>query len=176
MLVQAFNRILDEKYFLQDILRSVNSIDENIHELNYTINTESTFPLSVRETFKEIQEQYKEMIRYIQIPLNEICNYANGTQTDIDQKLFDVLNFVHVKLRKVISIINQDILNKITPWQSHMLIDINLENRIRKYTNLVGVIFLVLVVFLGLIPLNFLIFTILLRLCCWSRNKSKERY
>ncbi|CAF1109577.1 unnamed protein product, partial [Rotaria sordida] len=171
MLVDAFDGILKEKYFLQDIIQSVNNIDKSIQELQDIINKSSTLsPLAI-QTFQEIQEQYKNTIDYLQIPLKEICNYANGTQTDIDMKLLNVLSFVHEKLITAINSINNDILSKITPWQNYMLLNIDLEEKIRGYINLVGIIFLVLVIVLGMIPVCFLIFIIIYRLCNQNENK-----
>ncbi|CAF0996212.1 unnamed protein product [Rotaria sp. Silwood1] len=168
MLINAFDEILQEKYFLDNIVQTVNNVDNNIRKLQDIINTESTLsPLAI-QTFKNIQEQYQNMINYLEIPLKEICKYANGTQTDIDMKLLDVLNLVHDKLIKAINSINNDILSQITPWQNNMLIKKDLEEQIRKYINLVGIIFLVLVIILGMIPVSFLIFIIIYRLC--NRN------
>ncbi|CAF1194881.1 unnamed protein product [Rotaria sordida] len=149
MLVNAFDRILKEKYFLQDIIQSINNIDKYIQELQDIINKESILSPLVIQIFQEIQEQYQNTIDYLQIPLKEICNYANGTQTNIDMKLLNVLNLVHEKLLKAINSINNDILSQITPWQNYMLINIELEERIRRYISLVGIIFLVLVIVLG---------------------------
>ncbi|CAF1093637.1 unnamed protein product [Rotaria sordida] len=148
MLVNAFDRILKEKYFLQDIIQSINNIDKYIQELQDIINKESILSPLVIQIFQEIQEQYQNTIDYLQIPLKEICNYANGTQTNIDMKLLNVLNLVHEKLLKAINSINNDILSQITPWQNYMLINIELEERIRRYISLVGIIFLVLVIVL----------------------------
>ncbi|CAF2561312.1 unnamed protein product [Rotaria sp. Silwood2] len=174
MLVKAFDGILKEKYFLQNIVQSVNNVDNNIQNLQNIINKESTLsPLAV-QTFKDIQEQYQDMINYLQIPLEEVCNYANGTQTDIDMKLLNVLNLVHDKLIKAINSINDDVLKKITPWQNHMLINKDLEEQIRHYINLVGIISLVLVIILGIIPVGFLIFIIIYRLCNRNDNESTK--
>ncbi|CAF1107838.1 unnamed protein product [Rotaria sordida] len=171
MLVNAFDRILKEKYFLQDIIQSINNIDKYIQELQDIINKESILSPLVIQIFQEIQEQYQNTIDYLQIPLKEICNYANGTQTDIDMKLLNVLNLVHEKLLKAINSINNDILSQITPWQNYMLINIELEERIRRYISLVGIIFLVLVIVLGMIPVVFFNFIIIYRL--FNQNKNE---
>jgi len=172
MLVKAFDGVLKEKYFVQNILQSVNSIDKHIQELNDTIEKESTIPQSAIDIFHDIQEQYQTMIDYIQKPLKEICNYANGTENDIDKKLLEALDIVHIELKRVIDIIERDILNKITPWQNHMLINTDTEEQIRAYMNLVGNIFLVLVITLGGIPVIFFVFIIISRLCGCDQNKS----
>ncbi|CAF1147390.1 unnamed protein product [Rotaria sordida] len=86
-------------------------------------------------------------------------------------KLLNVLNLVHEKLLKAINSINNDILSQITPWQNYMLINIELEERIRRYISLVGIIFLVLVIVLGMIPVVFFNFIIIYRLCNQNKNE-----
>ena len=171
MLIKSFNRTLEEKYFVYDILQFVNNIDRNIEELNIIIPNEPTLPPSAIKIFQDIKSQYQQMNKYLQMPLQEICNYANGTHNDIDKKLLEGLDVVHQQLRKIINTVKTDILNKITPWQNHMLIDIDIEEQIRNYMTLAGNICLVLVIFLTVIPLAFGIFVIIFRLCS---NEEKQ--
>jgi hypothetical protein len=118
------------------------------------------------------------MVDSIQIPLKEVCIYANGTETDIDKKLLKALDIVHVQLTEGVDTINQDILNKITPWQNNMLMNTDLEEKIRGYISLTGTIFLVLVIVLGLIPLIFFVFIIISRFygCCQNESSGNNLF
>jgi hypothetical protein len=173
MIVKAFDGVLKDKYFIEDIVQSVNSTGEHIQELSDEINKQS-IPEEALQTFKKFKERYQTVVDYIQIPLTEICSYVNGTETDIDKKLLEALDIVHVELKKAIDTINKDIINKTTPWQDNMLLDIELEETIRSYISLVGTIFFVLVIVLGGIPVIFFIFILISRLCSCIQNKSCE--
>ena len=99
----------------------------HLEELSEAVDNETSLPPTAIQLFKDIQTQYQNMFDYIKLPINEVCTYANGSQTDIDQILLDALDIIHLQLAKVIDIINKDILSRITPWQDHLLIDIELE-------------------------------------------------
>jgi hypothetical protein len=174
MLVKAFERILNEKYLVQNISQTVNSIDAHIQELDIAIN-ESSLPQPAKDLFKDIQEQYNSMLNFIQLPLQEVCNYANGTHSDIDDKLLAALLVVHIELERAINTINNDILSKITPWEDHLLMNIELEEQIRYYVSLSGTIFFVLVIVLGAIPLVFLVFILLSYLCGCDRDDENNK-
>jgi Fe2+ transport system protein B len=174
MLVKAFDRILNEKYFVQDIIQTVNSIGQHIHELSVAIDNETSIPDTAKYIFQDIQRQYQSMINYTQLPLKEVCDYANGKNTDIDRKLLEALDVVHRELKRVIDTINQDILSKITPWQNHMLMDIDFEEQIRSYISLAGTIGLVLVIILAFIPVVFFVFIMISRLCGCDQSGSCE--
>jgi hypothetical protein len=173
ILVKVFDEILQEKYFAQDILQTVNSIDGHMQQLNDIVDKEKTsLSPSALEMFKKIKEEYRQMIDYVRIPLQEICDYANGTQTDIDKKLLEALDVVHRQLREIIDAINQNILSKITPWQNAMLMNTDLEEKVRAYMSLAGTILLVLVILLALISLGFFFAIIISRLCNCCKSES----
>mgnify|MGYP006897128087 CR=1 FL=1 len=90
--------------------------------------------------------------------------------------MYNALEFLHNKLTNTINIINQDILSQITPWQNHILIDMELEDTIRRYINIAGIISFVLVLLLGIIPLIFLIVVIISRSCCHHRKGSIKNH
>ena len=174
MLVKSFDDVLKQKYFIQDIVNNVNNIDQHIRELNDEIDRQPSIPLPAIDLFKQMEEQYQTIIIDIQIPLKEVCKYANETDTDIDKKLLEALDIVHVQLKKLIDTINQDILDKIIPWQNHMLIHTDVEEQIHRYIKLVHTFIIILLAVLGGIPCIFLIFIIISRLCCSDGNNSSD--
>ncbi len=167
--MKGFDGILKEKYFVQDMVQTVNSIDKHIRELNEIVN-QSTIPDQAITLFKEFEQEYQSMVHNLEIPIKEVCIYANGTQTDIDIELLEVLNIVNVELKKLMNTINQDILSKITPWQEKMLMNIDFEEQIRGYVSMAGTIFLVLVIVVGTIPVIFFVFIVISRLCDCCQN------
>jgi len=174
MLVKTFNEILTEKYLIQRIAQTVNLIDKNIQDLNIIVNDDTSISPIAKNLFQRSKQQYQNMIDSLQNPIKEVCDYATGTQTDIDKKLLEALDRVHRELGKIIDTIKKDILNGITPWQNNMLMNIDLEEQIRGYINLVGTIFLILVIFLAIIPLGFAVLIILSRLCSCDRSEPSK--
>lgn len=168
MLVKTFDTILTEKYFIKDIVRSVNRIDKNIQDLNIIVETDTSITQAAKELFQKAKVQYEDMTSSLQIPIKKVCDYATGTQTDIDKKLLDALDIVHRQLIKITNTIKQDILK---PWENYMLMNIELEEQIRGYINQSGTIFLILVIFLAVIPVGFAIFIILARLCSCDQSQ-----
>lgn len=174
MLVQTFNKILTDKYLINGIVRSVNRIDKNIQALDTIIANEPSISPLAKQIYQSAKQQYQNMIGSLQIPLEEVCNYATGTLTDIDQKLLRALNIVHQELRKIVQTIDQDILDKITPWENSMLMDTALEEEVRGYANLIGTILLTLVIFLAIIPVGFAILILLSCLCNCNGSESSS--
>lgn len=76
------------------------------------------------------------------------------TTTDIDLILLDALNDVHLELNRLERFITNDILQEITPWQNHQLIDPDLENDIRKYVHLANSFFLAFCVVVVIVPIG----------------------
>jgi len=175
MLVKAFDEILTDKYFVQNIVRSVNSMGGHIRELGDEVEKQSSIlPPSAKQLFEDIKQRYQLMLNYTQAPIKEVCDYANGSQTDIDQILLDALDLVHQELKKVNDTIKQNILSEITPWEEHMLLDTEVEGIIRGYVSMAGTIFLVLVLVLGGIPVIFFIFILISRLCACCRDEPSD--
>jgi hypothetical protein len=171
MLVKTFDEILTEKYLIRTIAQSVNRIDKNMQDLNSIVDNDTSISPSAKELFRRSKGQYQNMTDSLQGPIEKFCEYANGTQTDIDKKLLEALGRVHWDLTKTIDTIKKDILNGITPWENNMFMNIDSEEQIRGYINLIGTIFLILVIFLAIIPLGFAILIILSRLCSCDRSK-----
>ncbi|CAF1126923.1 unnamed protein product [Didymodactylos carnosus] len=135
MFVKAFNQIFQEKYFLDEIRQSATGSVVHIHELNILINQETSVLPETIALFREIQNENQRMIDDLKLPLQELCDYANGSEPEIDDTIFDALNLVHQQLRKLIDTIQNDILSHITPWQSAMLMNKDLEDRVRWKKN-----------------------------------------
>jgi hypothetical protein len=177
MFVEAFNQIFQEKYFLDQIRQSVTDSSVHINELNeLLIDPETSLPSETIAIFQVIRNENQRMIDDLKIPLQELCDYANGTDTEIDNTIFDAFNLVHQQLRKLIDTIQNDILSQITPWQNAMLMNKDLEEQVRWYVRLVGTILLVLIIILGLIPIVFFIIIIICRLNRCQRNDSSPNY
>ncbi|CAF1156417.1 unnamed protein product [Didymodactylos carnosus] len=174
MFVKAFNQIFQEKYFLDEIRQSATGSVVHIHELNILINQETSVLPETIALFREIQNENQRMIDDLKLPLQELCDYANGSEPEIDDTIFDALNLVHQQLRKLIDTIQNDILSHITPWQSAMLMNKDLEDRVRWYVRLVGTLLLVLIIILGLIPMVFFIVIAICRLSHCERNDSSS--
>ena len=176
MLVKAFERILNEKYLVQNISQTVNSIDTHIQQLDIEIHNDSALlPPAAVNLFKDIQEQFKMMLSSIQKPLQEVCNYANGTHSDIDDKLLAALDVVHIELERAVRTIDNDILSKITPWENHLLLNDELEGQVRYYISIAGTVLFVLVIVLGAIPLIFFVFILLSYLCGCDRHDENNK-
>ena len=175
MLVQAFDRILTEKYLIRDIAETINITDGHFAELTAAVNNQSALlPKPAKELFVELVERYRLLHIYIQVPLEEVCNYTNGTHTDIDVILLEGLEVVHFELTRVNETMREDILSEITPWNEHLLIDAKSENNIRKYINIGGIVLLVLVILLGAIPLIFFCLICICQMCGCCQNESDD--
>lgn len=173
MLVNAFSRIINEKYYLNNIAQNVSKISDNIEQLNIVINNDPTLPAIVISTFNDVQQEYQNTINNLQKPLEKVCNYINGTDTDIDSKIASAFGDVDRALTRIINSINNDILSTMTPWENHLLLKKSLEKDIRRYLKIAGAIAIVFVILLGVIPLSFGFFTIGVRLLSRNRNRSR---
>ncbi|CAF1620621.1 unnamed protein product [Rotaria magnacalcarata] len=173
MLINAFDEVLNGKYYLNDTAQHVNNIDRNVQKLKIIVKDDLSLPTLVVQIINNVAEQYENTIVFLQKPLQEICNYTSGTDADIDREISSALYTVHRTLSKIIDTVNNDILPTMTPWESHMLINQKLEEDIRGYFNLVGTIAVVFVILLGVIPLGFFIVIIISCLCTGSDHGSR---
>ena len=171
LLVKAFNDILQERYFLSEITRSIADSQTHIQELNDLLDRETNVSPGAIALFNQTKENNQRMIDYLKKPIAEVCDYADGSETEVDASIFHALDQVHQQLRKLIDRIRLDILNNITPWQNAMLLDQNVEDQVQRYIGLVGIILLVFIPVMGLIPL---VFTLLLLLACRQRRRRYE--
>jgi hypothetical protein len=177
LFVEAFKQVFREQYSLDIIRQSVNDIDIHIGELNELIDEETSFLLpEVLVLFKLIKEDHRKMIESLKIPLQELCDYADGSETEIDNTIAHGLNLVHQQLIKLIDTIENNFLSHITPWENAMLMNKESEDQFRWYVSLVGTILLVLTIVFGLVPIVFIIIIIV---CSWyhyQRKNSPARY
>ena len=177
ILVKAFNQIFQEKYFLDETRHLVNETNEHIKELKDLTDQETNLPPSAMDLVQTIQNDTQEMIDELEKPLEELCDYANRTDTAVDNNILEGLDLVHQQLRKLIDTIQDDLLSYMIPYENAMIMNEDLEDRIRWYLHLVGVILLVLVIVFGFIPIITFVFIILCRLNCgpridrWTRNR-----
>jgi hypothetical protein len=174
--VKTFNQIFREKYFFDEIRQSAINSSVHINELNELIPQQIDLPNSTIDLFQRIQDDNKRMFVDLEKPLAELCNYANGTNEDIDKTMIDSLEQIHKELIKLIDTIRNDFLNQITSGQNAMLINKDLEDQIRWYIRLVGIILLVLVIIIGFIPIIFFIFIIICRLCHCQKTNGSSNY
>ncbi len=169
--VKAFNQIFQENYFFDEIRQSAINSSVHMDELNKLIQQQTGLPNETIVAFQIIQADNKRMLVDLEQPLQELCNYANGTDADIDQTIIEALDQVHQQLRKLIDTIQKDFLNQMPSGGNGTLINKNLEDQIRWYVRLVGIILLVLVIVIGLIPIIFFIF---ITICCLSNGRSSR--
>jgi hypothetical protein len=54
------------------------------------------------------------MFEDLENPLQELCDYANGTDADIDKTMIESLDQIHRELIKLIDTIQNDFLNQMT--------------------------------------------------------------
>lgn len=174
MLDTTFKDILRVKYFLPDLLQRVNETNEYLEQLNTTVCEDPDLPPPVKSVFDTIKNEHYKMIDYLNRPLQELCDYNNATDTDIDRELLKALDSLHQVLKKVIKIIDDDILQNITPWENHLLISKDLQSTIRHYVNLAGAIGFALIIALVAIPLVFFILICSSRLCCAPHNQREH--
>ena len=178
MLVPAFDQILTEKYLIRDIAQTINITDEHFRQLNIEVNKSSaSLSNNTMLLFNELEERYRLIHINIQIPIEKLCNYTNGTDTDIDQQLFDALDIVHVELQRVNQTMQENILGEITPWEENTLLDLKSEEDIRNYINIGGKVSLILVILLGVIPLVFFCLIFICRVCgCCENGSDNNQY
>ncbi|CAF3662702.1 unnamed protein product [Adineta steineri] len=131
MLVKSFNEIFSKQYSLDIIRQSVDESDVHIKELNELINQEINLLPETIDVFTEIQNQHREMIEYLEIPLQELCDYADGSEIEIDKTILHALHLIHEQLEKIIEKIENDFLTYLNPWQNAMLMSESLEEQIR---------------------------------------------
>ncbi|CAF1499265.1 unnamed protein product [Adineta steineri] len=171
MLVKSFNEIFSKQYSLDIIRQSVDESDVHIKELNELINQEINLLPGMIDVFAEIQNQHREMIEYLEIPLQELCDYADGSEIEIDKTILHALHLIHEQLEKIIEKIENDFLTYLNPWQNAMLMSESLEEQIRWYVRLVRTITIVLVLTFGLSPIIFFVIVIV---CCRNRCHRKH--
>lgn len=167
MFVKAFDRILGEQYHFNEIRQLVNYNKIYIYELDELIN-QTNLTAEIESLFQNIKEDNQNMIKNLQAPLEEPCDYANGNETEITNIVKSALDLIHQQIQKLIDPIRNNLLSHITPWENAMLMDKNLEDRIRWYVDLVMIALIVFVVVLGFIPIVLLFLTIT---CCTCRDK-----
>ncbi|CAF4094688.1 unnamed protein product [Adineta steineri] len=175
ILVKTFDKILKEKYFIRNITDSLNNITTNIKDLDIIVADYTSISPAANETYEKAKKGYNDMMNSLQTPLQEICNYASQSQTDIDDILLNALNLVHEYLRKIIDTIDKDILPEILPSDNPLFMSIEFEEEIRGYISSIGTVFLILIIFVVLIPVGFLIFLILAHLCRCDRTESSNK-
>lgn len=81
LLVKAFNEILQERYFLGNITLSISDSQRHIEELNVLVQQETSLPNASLALFRQIEENNRQMIEYLKIPIAEVCDYAGGSET-----------------------------------------------------------------------------------------------
>ena len=165
MIVQTFDRVLTDRYYIRNISQSLNGIDASIKTIDQIVERSENISQAAKDLFKAAKDEFASMIESLQKPLNEVCTYATDTQTDVDAKLLQALDLVHRKAVDIIDLIKRDVLNPITSSGSQTWMDSDLEKQIRKYTNMTETIFLVFLIFLTVIPTGFAILVLLFCLC-----------
>ncbi|UJR32421.1 hypothetical protein I4U23_019883 [Adineta vaga] len=150
MFVQVFNGVVRELYFLDTIQQSITDSSTHIKELNTLINQDTTLLPHISILFKEIEKQHQETIDYLQKPLEELCDYANGKETEIDSTVLDALYPIHQQMEKIISAIENQLLIHLKPEENAILIKKDLERQIRYYARVVGITLLVLIIIFDL--------------------------
>ncbi|CAF4097272.1 unnamed protein product [Rotaria sordida] len=174
--VKGFDQTLRETYFLDEIRQSISDSIIHIEELDQLINQSTSLSPETYDTFASIKIESNNMINSLKAPLQKLCDYADGKNKEIDDTIIKALNLVHQQMNKLIDTIRNDFLIEITPWQNNMLMDKNLEDKIRWYIRLVGIILLVLTIVLGFIPITFFILIIICHLCCHQQNDLSPKY
>ena len=117
--------------------------------------------------WKKIKEDNGRLFEELAKPLEELCAYTNGSDADIDQLITDGLDLVHRQLVKLIEAVKDDLL----PDEDSMLISGTVQDQIRWYIRLVFIIFLVLIVVSGSIPVLFFALVTLVH-CCRARESN----
>ncbi|CAF3915332.1 unnamed protein product [Rotaria sordida] len=174
--VKGFDQTLRETYFLDEIRQSISDSIIHTEELDQLINQSTSLSPETYDTFASIKIESNNMINSLKAPLQKLCDYADGNDKEIDDTIIKALNLVHQQMNKLIDTIRNDFLIEITPWQNNMLMDKSLEDKIRWYIRLVGIILLVLTIVLGFIPITFFILIIICHLCCHQQNDLSSTY
>ncbi|CAF1328326.1 unnamed protein product [Rotaria sordida] len=174
--VKGFDQILRETYFLDEIRQSISDSITHIKELDQLINQNTSLSSETYDAFAFIKNESNNMINSLKAPLQKLCDYADGNDKEIDDTIIKALNLVHQQMNKLIDTIRNDFLIEITPWENNMLMDKNLEDKIRSYIRLVGIILLVLTIVFGFIPITFFILIIIRHLCRHQQNDLSPKY
>ncbi|CAF3515485.1 unnamed protein product [Rotaria sp. Silwood1] len=174
--VKGFDQILQEKYFLNEIRQSVSDSVVHIGALEQLINQTTSLTSEIYVTFASIKSESNSMIDFLKAPLQKLCDYADGKDKEIDDTIIKALNLLHQQMKKLIDTIRNDFLTHLTPWENKMLINKNLEDKIRWYIRLVGIILLVLTIVFGFIPITFVILISICYLCRCQQNGRSSKY
>ncbi|CAF4975779.1 unnamed protein product [Rotaria sp. Silwood1] len=174
--VKGFDQILQEKYFLNEIRQSVSDSVVHIGALEQLINQTTSLTSEIYVTFASIKSESNNMIDSLKAPLQKLCDYADGKDKEIDDTIIKALNLLHQQMKKLIDTIRNDFLTHLTPWENKMLINKNLEDKIRWYIRLVGIILLVLTIVFGFIPITFVILISICYLCRCQQNGRSSKY
>jgi len=159
----AFQNIFQDVYFLNKILQATSDSNSHMQELGIIIN-QSNLTAGVYLEFQELQNKITDIFNQLNNPVQELCSFANGNDSNINQMIIDGLKQVDEQLDKLTNTIKDDIITQLPSEDSPML-DKNLEDQIKKYSRLIIIILTVLIVLFGFIPLAFLLFTCLCGLC-----------
>ncbi|CAF0968951.1 unnamed protein product [Rotaria sp. Silwood1] len=174
--VKGFDQILQETYFLNEIRQSVSDSVVHIGALEQLINQTTSLTSEIYVTFASIKSESNNMIDSLKAPLQKLCDYADGKDKEIDDTIIKALNLLHQQMKKLIDTIRNDFLTHLTPWENKMLINKNLEDKIRWYIRLVGIILLVLTIVFGFIPITFVILISICYLCRCQQNGRSSKY
>ena len=158
ILLKWFHRILQDHYAIDELSAIIERTDNHVRKLTHLLfHTSRALPPPIVTIFHNVLQQYNETIKYLQKPLNEICRLTQGVNSTFDTTLLSALNFLHRDLQKLIDTIRQQILRRISSWQNHRLISVDVEHQIRTYLDLAITLVLVLVIVVAIIPWLFFV-------------------
>lgn len=175
ILFAGFNATFWKDYEFEDILISAQETKRLVDELGVSINNTGTTNPSIMGYYTTIKYETDAMILTLQKPLDELCRFVTGENSDIDNYIRESLESIQNEIDRLINVVDEDILSTLTTSNGGKLIDTEIEELIHRYTNIGIIVTIVLLIIFGIVPLFFLIILATRRILCSSRDNHSEQ-
>ncbi|CAF5007782.1 unnamed protein product, partial [Rotaria sp. Silwood1] len=163
-MIKAFNRLLQENYFIEDLIHYINNINKNYYQLRDLIMNETILV----NLFDQFTISYENLINDFIYLNKQLCYYFDNYGSDLDKQILNNLNTSHEKIQFLIQFIEKQILNKI----NSNFLDRKQEDKIHRYISLIAYLIIFIIVCITIIPLIFIIIRIFLQ---WKNEQNIQQ-
>ncbi|CAF1043783.1 unnamed protein product [Rotaria sp. Silwood1] len=163
-MIKAFNRLLQENYFIEDLIHYINNINKNYYQLRDLIMNETILV----NLFDQFTISYENLINDFIYLNKQLCYYFDNYGSDLDKQILNNLNTSHEKIQFLIQFIEKQILNKI----NSNFLDRKQEDKIHRYISLIAYLITFIIVCITIIPLIFIIIRIFLQ---WKNEQNIQQ-
>ncbi|CAF1017951.1 unnamed protein product [Rotaria sordida] len=164
IMIEAFNRLLKENYFIEDLFHYFNNIDNNYYQLRDSIMNETILTI----LFDQFTISYKNMTNDLINFNKKLCYYFDNYKSDFNKQILKNLNIFHEKIQFFIQFIEKQIINKINA----NFLDQKQEDKIHRYIALIAYLITFIIVCITIIPLIFISIKIFLQ---WKNEQNIQR-